>query len=262
MCELYAICSREPIYANDQLRMFYQDSVQHPHGWGLSWREGEQVHLHKENVRAIDSDYLRQTLESPVCSANVVAHIRNATMGSLAYNNCHPFLREDSSGQSWVIAHNGTILDESLTGGYQAYAAGDTDSERVVIYLVDQIDDLIERKGSRLTFGERFVVLAYAVEALSQSNKLNLIIDDGEYVYVHTNTVEPTLFVRAAKGTACFCTRPLDDGERWVELPQNRLIAYRNGEMVRIGRRHENSIDAAKYLRALVVIQDLAPAYI
>lgn len=251
MCELYAINSLRPVRANDHLRVFFRDSVCHPHGWGLSWREDAHVYLHKEELRAIDSSYLRYVLEEPVRAAHVVAHIRNATMGNLTYNNCHPFLRSDVTGCSWVIAHNGTILDNRLTSGYEAYAAGDTDSEQVVIYLVDELDDVAERKGAPLTFGERFVVLSHAVEELAQANKLNLVIDDGEYTYVHTNTVEPTLYVRTSGGTAFFCTRPLDDGDGWVPLPQNRLIAYRDGRMERMGARHDHSIDEAAYFRAI-----------
>lgn len=250
MCELYAINSRVPVRANESLRVFFQDSVWHPHGWGLAWRSGEQVVLNKEERRAIDSAQLRGLLEQSICATNVVAHIRNATMGTLAYNNCHPFVRKDLSGCSWVIAHNGTILDNRLTDGYEAYAAGQTDSEQVVIYLVDELDDLIGRKGEALSFGERFVILARAVEALSQSNKLNLVIDDGTYTYVHTNTVEPTLYVRVTDETARFCTRPQDD-EGWEPLPQSRLIAYRDGRMQRMGARHGHSIDEAAYLGAI-----------
>lgn len=250
MCELYAINSKSPVRANGYLREFYRDSVYHPHGWGLSWRDGTTVHLHKEEVRAIDSAYLADLLKEPICSTNVVAHIRNATMGILTYNNCHPFLRHDIMGCPWVIAHNGTILDRRLTDGYGAYAAGDTDSEQVVIYLVDELDDVAERKGASLTFGERFVILSHAVEELSANNKLNLVIDDGEHTYVHTNTVEPTLYVRVQDETAFFCTRPLDD-EGWEPLPQNRLIAYREGRMERMGARHSHSIDEAAYFQAI-----------
>lgn len=258
MCELYAINSLHPVRANDRLRRFYQDSVQHPHGWGLAWRADGDVVLHKEERRAIDSAYLEQVLETPVASTNVVAHIRNATKGSLAYNNCHPFVRRDLGGNPWVIAHNGTILDNRLTNGYEAYAAGETDSEQVVIYLVDAIDELIDRKGSALTAGERFVVLSHAIERLSVANKLNLVIDDGTCTYVHTNTVEPTLYVRVVGTEAQFCTRPLD-GDGWQELPQNRLIAYRGGRMSRMGARHDHSIDEATYLAAISAPDPHAP---
>ena len=252
MCELYAINARRPVRANDHLRTFFGDSVEHPHGWGLSWREGPRTFLHKEELRAIDSSYLSYLLDEPVRSANVVAHIRNATVGTLSYNNCHPFVRKDLSGTKWIAAHNGTMLDNRLIDGYGAWALGDTDSEQVVMYLMDELDDLIERKGAELTFGERFVTLAHAVEDLSRNNKLNLVIDDGEYTYLHTNTSRPTLYVRVSGTTAFFCTRPLDDGGGWTPLPSCRLVAYTGGRLVRMSAKHEFSIDEEAYLRAIM----------
>lgn len=251
MCELYGINSAAPVRANECLRVFYRDSVEHPHGWGLAWREGDAAFLHKEPVRAIDSPALSRLLAEPICSAHLLAHIRYATMGTMSCENSHPFLRDDLFGRQWVIAHNGTILDARLIDGYGALAAGDTDSEQVVIFLVDRLDELAQRTGAPLTFGERFVALSHAVEELSRANKLNLIIDDGEYSYVHTNTLNHTLFVRIEGDAAHFCTRPIEDGLGWEPLPQNRLIAYRDGRMVRMGARHGFSIDEEAYLRGV-----------
>jgi hypothetical protein len=56
--------------------------------------------------------------------------------------------------------------------------------------------------------------------------------------------------VRVSGRTAFFCTRPLD-GDGWVALPRNRLIAYRAGQVERMGARHGNSIDEVAYLAAL-----------
>lgn len=250
MCELYAINSLRPVRANEHLDIFFQDAEWNPDGWGLAWRMGDGVFMYKEELSALDSTCLRYLLDDPIRSKGIVAHIRNATRGLKTYNNCHPFLRRDTSGRLWVIAHNGTMLDSRLIDGYGAWALGDTDSEQVVIYLIDIIDDLIEAKGGELTFGERFVALSHAVEELSASNKLNLVLDDGDYTYVHTNTLTPTLYVRVSGRTAFFCTRPLD-GDGWVALPRNRLIAYRSGQVERMGARHDNSIDEVAYLKAL-----------
>lgn len=255
MCELYAINSRRPVRANDHLRLFYMDSVWHPHGWGLSWREDGRVRLHKEPVRAIDSSYLSELLEQPISSTNVVAHIRNATMGRLTYQNSHPFLLNDRSGRNWVIAHNGTMLDAHLVEGCRARAEGDTDSEQVALYLVGKIDDALAQKGDDLSFDERFEVLAREVEALSRgdglNNKLNLLIDDGAYIYLHTNTVSPTLYVHTDGDAAFFCTQPLSDGGDWQEVPTNRLVAYRDGQLARMASRHEHSIDDEAYLQGI-----------
>ena len=251
MCELYAINARRPVSANDKLRLFYQDSVDHPHGWGLAWREDGRTILHKEELRAIDSRYLQRVLARPVVSANVVAHIRNATMGVLTYHNCHPFVFEDACGMTWVIAHNGTMIDGHLTKPFKEQAQGDTDSEQMALYLMDQLRSAEQHKGGPLGFDERFDVLERAMLALAPSNKLNVVIDDGTYTYVHTNTVEHTLYERFEDDAAYICTRPQDDGGDWQSVPQNRLVAYGAGRVLRVGAAHPYAIDEAAYFSSL-----------
>jgi glutamine amidotransferase len=147
------------------------------------------------------------------------------------------------------------MLDPHLVEGCKERAEGDTDSEQVALYLVDRIDDAIVRKGESLSFDERFEVLACEVEALSWgntlNNKLNLLIDDGTYIYLHTNTVNPTLYVRTSGDAAFFCTRPLPDGDGWQEMPTNCLVAYCDGQLVRTAARHEHSIDEEAYMQSI-----------
>lgn len=251
MCELYAIDSRQTLRANAQLRTFFQDSPYHPHGWGLAWHEGDDLQIHKEPLTAVDSNYLRYLLDDPIRCERLVAHIRNATRGVMSFENCHPFLGRDMSGRRWVIAHNGTILNDGLLAGYDQWIVGDTDSEQVVLFLMDLIDEATLRIGRTLDFDERFVTLARAMRTLSDFNKLNLVIDDGEYTYVHTNTVQHTLFVRQTAQAAFFCTRPLEGSEGWEPVPQCRLIAYKEGRMARIAPSHARSFDDGLYLRLL-----------
>ena len=59
---------------------------------------------------------------------------------------------------------------------------------------MDLLNEALLRKGSDLDFSERFVVLSHALASLSVENKLNLVLNDGTYTYVHTNTVRDTLF--------------------------------------------------------------------
>lgn len=251
MCELFAINAKRPVRANDLLERFYQDSVWHPHGWGLSWRSGESVHLHKEGIRAIDSSYLRQVLAEPVEATRVVAHIRNATMGVLSYENSHPFVLADVSGRTWTIAHNGTVFDNHLTGSYASQAKGSTDSERLALYLVDQMGEAARSADGPLMFDQRFSKLSKLVTEVSPNNKINLLIDDGEYTYVHTNTVGPTLYERVVGDMTVVCTTPQDESGEWREVPKNRLVAYKDGCKVREGIPHEYSIDDEAYLGAV-----------
>jgi len=251
MCEILAINSRHVVRANRLLREFFADSPYHPHGWGLAWYERERFTLNKEPLTAVDSNFLNYLLDEPVRAQRLIAHIRNATRGVMSFQNCHPFVGMDMLGNRWVIAHNGTIFNDGLLTGYDQWIEGNTDSEQVVLFLLDLIDEATQRIGRKLSFEECFVVLSQAMDKLSDFNKLNLAIDDGEYTYVHTNTETPTLYVRQTLSTAFLCTRPLGTGEGWKPVPQCRLIAYKDGQMVRIGPSHGHSFNDDLYLRML-----------
>ena len=65
------------------------------------------------------------------------------------------------------------------------------------------------RSGGDLGFDTRFQALSEAIAQISNLNRLNLIIDDGEYTYVHTNTNVDTLHFRQLSADAIvFSTTP------------------------------------------------------
>lgn len=243
MCELFALNAREPVAVNDLLGEFYAHSVKHPHGWGLAWRDGdhdEHINVLKEPIPAVESEFLHQTLASPLPARHLVGHIRRATHGACAMCNCHPFIGTDISGTTWIMAHNGVMLNESLLAGYDNWECGQTDSERVMMFLLDVLEEATIRAGRPLDFKGRFTTLAGAVDSLSNGNKLNLILDDGTYTYVHTNTVECTLFMQYDGGRAVVSTQALGTGG-WLPVPKRRLIAFRDGQLVAISSAHEKS---------------------
>ncbi|MBQ9006450.1 MAG: class II glutamine amidotransferase [Atopobiaceae bacterium] len=258
MCEIFAICSRRPVNANMRLREFYAHSVDHPHGWGLAWREEDSIQVFKESLPAIDSNYLRYLLEEPIRASQLVGHIRNATKGIVSIQNCHPFIGNDETGTEWVIAHNGTIINSALIQGYDELEIGQTDSEQVVLFLMDLLNEAALRNGGHLDFSERFVVLSHAFASLSVENKLNLVLNDGTYTYVHTNTVRDTLFSSQVGQTTYFCTVPLNDGGDWKPVLHCRLIAYRDGQMVRVAAAHNYYFDDDGYLERLGIMLPVA----
>ena len=117
MCELFAINALRPVKANDHLRLFYQDSVEHPHGWGLSWRENENVYLYKEELRAIDSEYLDRLLDA---RKQVAAGAISGAVGT--YSSIDPFI------ESYVCEHLGLEGDplstQVISRDHHAYLAG------------------------------------------------------------------------------------------------------------------------------------------
>jgi glutamine amidotransferase len=250
MCELFAIDSKNPVRANGYLEEFYSHSVKHPHGWGLSWRDGspfdeESVTLYREPKRAIDSEQLPHLLENPIEQHQLLAHIRYATGTRMRTRNCHPFREVDVTGRQWTMIHNGILFNERLTSSYDAMTEGDTDSERMAAFLLDVMDEAFMR-GAKPDFDSRFAVLASALAQLANRNRINVILSDGEYTYVHTNTSKATLNYRAftdAQGgkVTVVSTQPLggeDERGEWKPVPPNRLIALHHGRLVRTSAPH------------------------
>ena len=238
MCEIFAISSKKRVEAQPLLREFFSDSVEHPHGWGLAWRDMGSFRLYKEPVTAVESAYLDYLLGLDIKPHLLIAHIRNATRGIVSYANCHPFLLADATGREWVFSHNGTILDEEALGPKRP-AEGDTDSEQIALALVERID-----AAASASFDERFAVLERAMAELSPNNKLNLVFSDGETLYLHTNTIQPTLYARREEGS-----RPI--GDSWEELERCTLFAFRDGELIAQGEPHGADFDNDLYMRII-----------
>lgn len=239
MCEMLGISAKRKIRANDILREFYSHAEQHPHGWGLARFSDVGVpSIEKEPTTASDSTYLRHRLERPIDERMLLAHIRFATVGHLEYANCHPFSAADNRGRIWTLAHNGTIFNGPELNDYIGIQYGDTDSERVLLHLIDRIDREQIRLGRSLEEEERFGTLAAVIAELSKGNKLNLLIYDGEVLYAHCN-FRGTLHVRREADAVTFSTRPLS-GEGWEEAPFTSLVAAKDGEIIRTSPPHGN----------------------
>lgn len=254
MCELLAVNAAQPVVVNAYLEEFFTHSHVHKDGWGISWRLGEGcsevpagesaregLFIHREAVPAWTSSYIPELLSTPVKARLLEAHIRRTTGSSVCLENCHPFVGSDISGNVWTMIHNGVLLNEGLTSAYDLRAAGETDSERVMLFFLDVLEEASLRAGGDLDFDGRFNALASVISQISNLNRLNLILDDGTYTYVHTNTSEDTLHYLELEDGIIFSTQPLGDDETralWKPVPRNRLIAYRDGRLVRTSVPH------------------------
>lgn len=237
MCELYGYSGKNKRIINDELSEFFAHSDTNPDGWGLAVFSGPGQNIEKEPLPAAKSRRLKDLLESPIETAAALAHIRWATIGYDEYHNTHPFWDCDQSGRLWTMIHNGTIFEAEVLSPYSRSQQGTTDSERIFLYLMDLLNEGIKEKGRALTEEERFEILNRMVIKLAPENKLNLIIFDGEVIYVHSNFRE-SLHLRKEAGGITFSSRPLQEGN-WEEVPFNRLVSYREGEECLRGDRHE-----------------------
>lgn len=238
MCELFGVSSLKKIRVNRLLQEFFSHSDKHPNGWGIATFYDGAASIEKEPTQASRSVYLKERLSHKMELSELLAHIRFATIGNMEYDNSHPFMVRDGCGRSWVLIHNGTIFDYPFLSPYQYLQDGVTDSERILLYLVDHINKKQEVEGRPLDASERFAVLEPLIADMAHGNKLNLIIYDGEWMYLHTN-YKDSLYVWEQDQTAVFSTVPLREGH-WQPLPFTTLCAYHQGVRVLQGQPHAN----------------------
>ncbi len=250
MCELYGFSGGRERTLNSELSVFFSHSDKNPHGWGFAAFSESERYIQKEALSAYKSENVKSMLNKPIAYKNAVAHIRLATIGLDEYNNSHPFFKEDNSGRMWTLIHNGTIFESDLVAKYIYSQNGATDSERVLLFLIDSINEKIAENGRALSKKERFDVVDNTVSLLSPKNKLNLIIYDGEQMYVHTNYKNTLYYYKSYEGVT-FSTTPLND-ENWQPFPMMTVVAFENGKVNFTGECHNNEyIPDEKSIRAL-----------
>ena len=243
MCELLGFNGKHERNLIPYLLEFYSHGGDNPHGWGLvdmNRRDAFQIEL--EAVRSDHSRLLPHVIKDLRPTRLLMAHIRNATVGDVSIENCHPFCFRDHSGRQWVLMHNGTIFQSERLGKYQKQQRGTTDSERILLYLIDRLNQASAE--GELSFDQRREIVEDVVRELSPGNKLNLIISDGECLYVHINT-RGNLHCKDDGENILLSTKPLD-GETWTPVEINRLLVCRDGAVVYTGPAHsfENTVDA------------------
>ena len=241
MCELFCFSGSSATANTDltpYLKEFFSHCPRHPNGWGLADFSVCPAVMYKESLRAGDSELLSALLRRGVSSSSLFAHIRCATEGSVRRENSHPFRGADATGRTWTLIHNGTIFDGLELIKYRAVQKGDTDSERILLYLLDRINCEINRLGRDLTPLERCGVVDAMVRRLSYRNKLNLMIHDGARMYVHYN-MKNTLYCAEDQNGICVATTPLGE-EDWRPLPLTVLSVYERGKLVFRGGNHKN----------------------
>lgn len=239
MCELLGLTSKNEIRMNEIFEVFFSHSVEHRNGWGLALFDNSQPFIEKEAFRALDSLLLRSILENEIKTSKCIAHIRRATIGEINVKNAHPFYGCDDYGRQWILAHNGTIFASDVLAAYQYVQEGTTDSERILLYIIDEMNKTF--KGGRISLGadDRIRIVEAAIKTIVPGNKVNLMLYDGELFYVHKNE-SGTLYMKEDTGSVLFSTRPLDS-YGWREVPQNTLLVYKDGENVYVGQSHDDT---------------------
>lgn len=223
----------------------------HHDGWGIAFFEGAGVRHFVDHQAAVASPVAELIKRYPIKSKNVIAHIRKATQGHVALENCHPFVRE-LWGRYWVFAHNGDLKEFApvLSGAFRP--VGSTDSELAFCFLLQEL---------RARFGDVAPPLAQLRAALAElvrqvaaHGAFNLMLSDGSALFAHCSTrlcyvVRQYPFVTAQLSdedvsvdfsqvttpqdrVAVIVTEPLTTNEQWTEFAPGELKVFVDGAPV------------------------------
>lgn len=158
---------------------------EHKDGWGIAFFEGAGVRLFVDHESAVTSPIAELIKRFPIKSKNVIAHIRKATQGHIALENCHPFVRE-LWGHYWVFAHNGDLKNFApvLDGAFRP--VGSTDSELAFCYLLQQLRKQFgDALPSRQALTDALAVLTTEIGAFGV---FNMMLSDGSALYAYCST--------------------------------------------------------------------------
>ena len=237
MCRMIAFASAEPRDVTPYLarladlsrcgnlvdRWEKRPGGNHPDGWGMAYRQGEEIRVLRSGAPAGEDPLLAQV---NVRTNRFIGHVRYASnVATVNAGNAHPFLARGAA-----LAHNGT---------FKGKIGEEADRRNVSDTLV-----FLERLGALWT--ERNLprlgrVLARMIgdpEMVGDYSAANLVIASGDALFAlrHYRRDESyyTLFLRSVPGETVVASEPLDGAPDW------RLLD--NGELVELGPQGPRSL--------------------
>jgi glutamine amidotransferase len=229
----------------------------HADGWGIAFFEGNSVaeagsddkglrHF-VDHEPACSSPVAELISRYPIKSRNVISHIRKATQGRVALENCHPFVRE-LWGRYWVFAHNGDLKDFTprLHGSFKP--VGNTDSERAFCWImqelakshagvpsVQELSITLRELAAKIASHGTFNFLLSNGQALWAHASTSLFYVERKYPFAHATLSDEDVSVNFAEHTkpsdrvAVVVTAPLTSNENWTAFAPGELKVFADG---------------------------------
>jgi predicted glutamine amidotransferase len=250
MCQLLGMNCNTPTDVTFSFTGFAQRGGRtdhHSDGWGIAFFEGHGLRHFVDHQPACDSPVAELIRRYPIKSRNVVAHIRKATQGAVALENCHPFVRE-LWGRYWVFAHNGNLenFQPRLHAGFQPVGA--TDSERAFCWLMQE---LAKSHAGVPNPAELTLTLRELAPRIAQHGPFNFMLSNGQALWAHCSTklfcverrhpfahadlADEDLSIDFATLTtpqdrvAVIVTAPLTTNEEWTAMQPGELGVFVDG---------------------------------
>jgi predicted glutamine amidotransferase len=250
MCQLLGMNCNTPTDIVFSFSGFATRSSEHADGFGIAFFEGRGVRLFVDHLSASASPVADLIKRYPIKSQYVIAHIRKATQGHVALENCHPFTRE-LWGRYWVFAHNGNLVDFNPRLHAAFKPVGDTDSEMAFCWLMQE---LAKSHASMPSVAELTRTLNELVPQVAKHGTFNFMLCQGDALWAHCSTKLHYLvrqhpfgmarlqdqdialnfaeLAQADDRVAVIATEPLTLNEPWVAMQSGQLLAFIGGQPV------------------------------
>jgi predicted glutamine amidotransferase len=270
VCELLGLSSNRQTTINLSLAILAQRGEApdlNGDGWGVAFYEGNDVRLLKDAGPAKDSAWVDFIREQQISSHDIIAHIRKATVGEIAYRNTQPYIRE-LHGRIHTLAHNGTLRKIKELDNFQHHLfhpVGDTDSEWAFCVLMDRMSAVWNEKDLLPSLQERTEIVSEFASSLREMGPANFLYSDGDAVFAHGHrrvdprteaVISPALYYiqrfcqttdeeflhSEESGVALrgendlitlFASVPLNE-EKWIPLKEGQLVVVQRGKIKHI----------------------------
>jgi glutamine amidotransferase len=292
MCQLFALNSNSPTAVTFSFTGFSARggrTAHHADGFGLAFHDGPRCRLFIDDAPACDAPLAHFLRQHPIRARTVLAHIRKATQGRVALDNCHPFLRE-WRGRHWTFCHNGDLkgFEPEFTGPFQP--VGDTDSERAFCWLLQRLRDrLAPASGDNNSANYNYnnsdsgpatvqwpvlaPLLAELAADVARHGPFNFLLSDGQALYAYGATrlhwlsrqhpfstahlVDSELSLDLASVNSpndrmvLVATEPLTSNELWLPFGAGELMVFAAGQAVWSSRPTARALDGGGHSTAI-----------
>lgn len=213
-------------------------------GFGIGWYgERAEPGVYREVTPAWSDDNL-MALSQTLRSRLFFAHVRAATAGGIARQNCHPFRH-----QQWLFMHNGQIggyaqlrrtLESWLSDEFYAERRGATDSELLFLLTLTRMKDGAAPDEAVLSVLDDTMALMRE-RGVKQPLRFAATLADGERFFafrIATDGKPPTLYLRRCSSGVIVASEPLcEDEPGWHMLPDGSVATVdKNGCSVQASR--------------------------
>lgn len=251
MCQLLAMNCNRPTDINfsfEGFRLRGGCTDQHVDGFGIAFYEKNGLRVFRDNASSATSPVADLVERYPICSCNIIGHIRRATVGRAELVNIHPFVRE-LWGQYWCFAHNGHMHVLPECSGLGRYTpVGSTDSEYIFCHLLNHLAAKFLVKPSR---EDLFAEIAAHFITYDRLGIFNCILSNGEWLIAHASTLlhyvlrawpfgvvdlidehqsrDFSVLTQPDDRVAVLATLPLSKNEHWQQLAVHETLMFADG---------------------------------